>query len=60
MELAEKHKMDGVMIGRGAIGNPWAFMDLGDSGNGAEVVPPLFRLWVAVELIAEYHSWLGE
>lgn len=43
--LAEKHKIDGVMVGRGAFGNPWFF----NSDISRDELSPGKRLSVMVE-----------
>lgn len=40
LELFEVTKCDGIMIGRGAIGNPWIFNQVQDKLNGKEVTCP--------------------
>jgi tRNA-dihydrouridine synthase len=41
--MREKTGAAGLMIGRGAIRNPWLFAQIRDSFSGAEVVPILHR-----------------
>lgn len=40
MEMLEETNCDFVMIGRGALGNPWIFRDLKCAWNGEELPPP--------------------
>ena len=56
MELATKHGLDGVMIGRAAIGNPFCFSDR--LGGDASEVPVVLRLTALVDLLVEYHLHL--
>lgn len=55
--------VDGVMIGRGAIGNPWIFRDAKAYMETGEVPPPPSwqeRLEVAAEHLILKCEWLGE
>ncbi|MFQ5570351.1 MAG: tRNA dihydrouridine synthase DusB [Rhodothermales bacterium] len=55
--------VDGVMIGRGAIGNPWIFRDAKAYLETGEVPPPPSwseRLSVVAEHLALKCEWLGE
>ena len=51
LEMIDKTGCDGVMIGRGATGNPWIFEEIRTAMQGKEYVPPLCdeRLRVAYE-----------
>lgn len=55
--------VDGVMIGRGAIGNPWIFRDAKAYMETGEVPPPPSwqeRLSVVAEHLTLKCNWLGE
>jgi len=40
MEMQKKTDCDGVMIGRGAVGNPWLFKQILDLEKGKAIFPP--------------------
>ena len=40
VEMLEKTGCDGIMIGRGAMGNPWIFSEIADFLDGKEYIPP--------------------
>lgn len=46
--MMDKTGCDGVMIGRGAQGNPWIFSELSDLLGGREYVPPTLEERIAV------------
>lgn len=49
---------DGLLIGRGAITNPWIFRQISEAAQGLEPYQPTWRdIHVALE---SYHSWLSE
>jgi tRNA-dihydrouridine synthase B len=49
---------DGVMVGRGAVTNPWVFRQIVDGFEGR---PPYRPTWLErIELIEEYRSMLAE
>jgi nifR3 family TIM-barrel protein len=51
LEMMEQTGCDAVMIGRGALGNPWVFRPEGRPANIAGILPSLSR---HLELIEEY------
>lgn len=54
---------DGVIVGRGCLGRPWLFRDLGDVFNGREPAdPPSFREVIDVMLlhVKRLAEWMGE
>ncbi|MCS6988711.1 MAG: tRNA dihydrouridine synthase DusB [Chloroherpetonaceae bacterium] len=55
-------KVDGVMIGRGAIGNPFIFREAKALMRGVELPPPTFRekIHVAIEHLKMSVEWKGE
>jgi len=61
--MFEETGVDGVMIGRGAIGNPWIFRDTKVYLATGEVPPPpswAERLSVVAEHLTLKCEWLGE
>ena len=62
LEMMEKTGCDGVMIGRGAMGNPWIFSELRAKLEGREYVPPTVpqRMGVAKEQLAAMIDHKGE
>ena len=61
--MFEETGVDGVMIGRGAIGNPWIFRDAKRYMETGEVPPPPAweeRLKVVAEHLSLKCEWLGE
>lgn len=62
-QMFEETGVDGVMIGRGAIGNPWIFRDTKAYLATGEVPPPPTwqeRLSVVAEHLTLKCAWLGE
>ena len=62
-QMFDETGVDAVMIGRGAIGNPWIFRDAKLYRETGEVPPPPpweERLHVAAEHLALKCEWLGE
>ena len=51
LEMMEKTGCDGIMIGRGAMGNPWIFSEIVATVEGREFIPPTVeeRLKIAEE-----------
>jgi nifR3 family TIM-barrel protein len=49
-EIRDKTGCDAVMIGRGAIGNPWIFEEIQAATAGAAYVPPGHRVRIGVML----------
>ncbi len=62
MEMFEKTNVDGIMIGRGAIGNPWIFMQIQEFLQGKEVskVTNEERLNIILKHIDLQVEYLGE
>ena len=61
--MFEETGVDGVMIGRGAIGNPWIFRDAKAYMQTGEVPPPPSweeRVKVVAEHLSMKCEWLGE
>lgn len=46
--MLEKTGVDGVMVGRAAIGNPWIFSEIASAFEGKEHDPPNAHEWVDV------------
>lgn len=65
ISMMNKTGCDGVMIGRGATGNPWIFEEIRCAIDGSEYTPPTYaqRLELAVshldEMIAQYGERTG-
>ena len=62
-QMFDETGVDGVMIGRGAIGNPWIFRDTKAFMATGEVPPPPSwgeRLAVVAEHLTLKCEWLGE
>lgn len=62
-EMFDRTGVDAVMIGRGAIGNPWIFRDAKiylETGEGPPPVPWEERIAVVAEHLALKCEWLGE
>ncbi|GAB4128368.1 MAG: tRNA dihydrouridine synthase DusB [Acidobacteriota bacterium] len=62
-EMFEQTGVDAVMIGRGAIGNPWIFRDARHLLRHGQLPPPvdwLERLRTAAEHLELKCRWLGE
>lgn len=62
-EMFDETGVDAVMIGRGAIGNPWIFRDAKTYLETGEVPPPptwAERLSVVAEHLTLKCEWLGE
>ena len=62
-EMFEETGVDAVMIGRGAIGNPWVFRDTKAFLATGEIPPPpswAERLSVVAEHLTLKCEWLGE
>lgn len=63
VEMFESTGVDGVMVGRGAIGNPWIFREARSLLEGREAPPrPGWdeRMSVVIEHLAMKCEWLGE
>lgn len=52
-ECFDRYGVDGVMIGRGAIGKPWIFREIRHYLNTGEILPPP-SIKVHVEMILQY------
>lgn len=48
LAMSEQTRCDAVMIGRGAIGNPWVFEEIRARATGSEYTPPSARDRVSV------------
>jgi nifR3 family TIM-barrel protein len=62
-DMFEKYGVDGVMIGRGAIGNPWLFKhcrEYIDNGKIPDIIPILERVETCREHIKLSVAWKGE
>ncbi len=61
-EMLEKTGCDGVMVGRGAMGNPWVFSEIVATLEGNNFTPPTIeeRLAVAREQMAGMIAHKGE
>lgn len=63
MQMFDDTGVDGVMIGRGAIGNPWIFRDAKVYMETGELPPPPLwdeRMQVVAEHLTLKCEWLGE
>jgi len=58
-EMIEKTNVDGVMIARGALGNPWLFPQLEHAARTGEAPPPA-PLEVRREVFFRHIDYLGE
>lgn len=61
VKIVEVSKCDGIMIGRGSMGNPWLFKQINDSLKDREVIVPCFdeRLDMCMrhyQLAIKYHG----
>ncbi len=62
-DMFERTGVDAVMIGRGAIGNPWIFRDARIFRETGELPPPVpweERIAVVAEHLTLKSEWLGE
>lgn len=62
-QMFDETAVDGVMIGRGAIGNPWIFREVKAYLETGEVLPPPSweeRVQVVAEHLTLKCAWLGE
>ena len=57
LRMREETGCDGVMIGRGAVGNPWIFRQILDMDEGREPLSPGLR--ERRELILEHYRLLA-
>ena len=62
IEMFEKTNVDGIMIGRGAIGNPWIFKQIIDylNNNKTETITNKEKLNIILEHINLQIQYLGE
>lgn len=62
MALARYTGCDGLLIGRGAMGNPWIFHQMKEALNGREASPPTLeeRVQTAVRHLKMMAEWKGE
>ncbi len=58
--MIEVSGVDGVMIGRGAIGNPWIFEAVRSRRDACDAVPPASRLLERRDMMAEHLRRLVE
>ncbi len=59
----DDYGVDGIMIGRGAIGRPWIFEEIKSLlVNGVELAPPTVEVQVArlAEQVSQTVEWIGE
>ncbi len=59
----EKYKVDGIMIGRAAIGNPWIFREIKHYFKTGEILaPPTVeeRVAAAIQHLSHSMEWKGE
>ncbi len=62
LRMMEETECDGVMIGRGAMGNPWLFAEIQAAMDGVPYVPPTVeeRLCTAMEHLDSMLSHKGD
>ncbi len=63
LEMQQKYGVDGVMIGRAAVGNPWIFREIRHFiATGEEIPPPSLqeRVDVCSEHLLSAVQWKGE
>ncbi|MDG2448221.1 MAG: tRNA dihydrouridine synthase DusB [Saprospiraceae bacterium] len=63
LEYKERYGVDGIMIGRAAIGNPWIFRQIKHFVNTGETIPPPSideRIDVVKEHLQRSLDWKGE
>ncbi len=63
LEYKERYGVDGIMIGRAAIGNPWIFRQIKHYVNTGEIIPPPSideRIDVVKEHLQRSLDWKGE
>ncbi len=58
LDMMRQTRCDGVMIGRGALGNPWIFREILDLDKGLD--PRLPELWERREVILSHFSLLTD
>ena len=58
VEMVEKAGVDGIMVGQGAIGNPWIFREISCAWTGTTFTPPSIE--ECREVIAEHLRGLYE
>ena len=59
LEMIAKTGCDGIMVGRGAMGNPWVFSEIAAALEGRDFTPPtvgerLSTAWEQMELMIEH------
>ena len=61
-KILERTGCDGIMIGRGALGNPWLFAEISAAARGEEFTPPTFaeRMKTAVEHLDLMRLYKGD
>ena len=62
INLVEKTNCDGIMIARGAQGNPWIFREIGEAFSGKNPVKPTYneKIDVCINHIQEAVKYFGE
>ncbi len=62
IRMIETTECDGIMIGRGAMGNPWIFEEIIAKMEGKKYIPPTLdeRLTIAVQQLQKMISHKGE
>lgn len=62
VEMIDRTGCDGVMIGRGALGEPWIFEEIAAALDGREYTPPTIdaRLDVCIDHIRDMREQKGE
>jgi nifR3 family TIM-barrel protein len=63
VEYKEKYGVDGIMVGRGAIGYPWIFRDIKHYARTGEILPPPDveeRVRVCRRHLQQSLDWKGE
>lgn len=63
LEMKNKFGVDGIMIGRASIGNPWIFKEIKHFLQTGELLPPpsfAERISVCKKLLVESVSWKSE
>lgn len=63
MAMKQRYGVDGIMIGRAAIGNPWIFREIKHYFKTGELLPPPTlseRVWAAKTHLQKSIEWKGE
>ena len=62
-EMIDKYKVDGIMVGRAIVGNPWIFRDIKHYLKHSEILPPPIleeRIAICKKHLESSVEWKGE